>query len=353
MSGVLNVGLIGSGWQARNHMRGYQQSGNARIAAIANPNKESVDKLINEFNLEGVKYYATHQDLLADKSIEAVSILTPNRFHEEMVIAGAEAGKHILAEKPFVTSIDGAKAVWAALKKSGVKCAIGYQRRLNPICKEIVRLRDNGTLGRLVFVQSDFFHGLPAWMPHWKWLTKKANNPTPFQSSGGHCVDTITYLMNDEIAEVSAFSAHNLMPDSEVNMETCAIFRFKNGAIGKVASLSMKAVVSFEFPIEVFGTKGTMRNNKLILDTIPNYNDPKNKDNCIMYPNWSPDNTPGVTEPWDVMVMDFVDWVRGDSDGKELCKPKEAIRVFEACWGTVISNEEHRVVKLPLIEDLD
>lgn len=353
MKQTLKVGLIGSGWQAENHVRGYIRSGKAEIVAIADINRSRVDSLAEKFGLTGFQYYASYQELLEDRSVDAISVMVPNKFHEEVVIAGANAGKHILAEKPFVTSIPGAKAVYAALKKSGVKCAVGYHRRFNPICQEIVRMRDNGTLGTLAFVQSDYLHNLPAHLPIWEWNTKKEFNPTPFLGGGGHCVDTITYLMNDEIVECAAFSGHMLIPDSEINNETCAIFRFKNGAMGKVTALSMKPILSFEFPIEVYGSKGTMRNNKLILDTIPDFNNPANRDNCITFPDWAPNNTPGVTEPWDVEVAEFVDWVLGDSDGRILCKPKEAIRVAEACWATAISNEEHRMVKLPLIPDLD
>jgi predicted dehydrogenase len=119
-----------------------------------------------------------------------------------------------------------------------------------------------------------------------------------------------------------------------------------------VMSLVLKPIESFKFNLEVYGTKGTFKNNHLILDSIPEFNVPGKKDNEIIYPEWMPDNTPGITEPWDVEVCAFVDWVLGDGDGAELCKAKDAIRVAEACWAAVISSAEHRVVKLPLV-DLD
>jgi hypothetical protein len=57
-----------------------------------------------------------------------------------------------------------------------------------------------------------------------------------------------------------------------------------------------------------------------------------------------------VTEPWDVEVCEYVDWALGESDGKELCKAIDAIRVAEACWAAVISSAEHRLVQLPLVD---
>jgi predicted dehydrogenase len=267
-----------------------------------------------------------------------------------MTVAAANAGKHMLVEKPFVTNVDEARRSYAAIKKSGVKCAVGYHRRFNPLCQEIVRLRDEGKLGKLYFVQSDYIHNLPDELPIWDWIGKKEFNPSLYHAGGGHCVDTIRYIMDDEIIECTALVSNINYPACETEAETVALYRFKNGQIGKVMAIVLKPVAAFTFNIEVYGTKGTMRNNRLMLDTIPNFNDPTNKNNEIEYPAWMPNNTPGVTEPWDVEVCEFMDWVLGDSDGKVLCKARDAIRVAEACWAAVISSAEHRVVELPLVE---
>jgi predicted dehydrogenase len=157
-------------------------------------------------------------------------------------------------------------------------------------------------------------------------------------------------MMDDEIVECTAYVSNLNYPSCETEAETVALYRFKNNQIGKVMSLVLKPVASFEFNLEVYGTKGTFKNNHLVLDSMPNYNDPNNKDNVICYPEWMPDNTKGVTEPWDVEIGEFVKWVLDESSGETLCKAKDAIRVAEACWAAVISSAEHRPVKLPLVE---
>ena len=83
----------------------------------------------------------------------------------------------MLAEKPFVTNPAEAKASYAALTRAGVKCAVGYHRRFNPLCKEIVRLRTEGKLGQLYFAQSDYIHNLPDELPIWDWIGKKKLTP--------------------------------------------------------------------------------------------------------------------------------------------------------------------------------
>jgi predicted dehydrogenase len=349
MDKKLKVGIIGTGWIATHHMSGYRRSGKAEIVAVADVNENAAQEFLAKQNLS-CKYYRDYQELLNDSEVQSVSICAPNKFHSEMTVAAANAGKHMLVEKPFVTNVDEARRSYAALKKSGVKCAVGYHRRFNPLCKEIVRLRDEGKLGKLYFVQSDYIHNLPDELPIWDWIGKKEFNPSLYHAGGGHCVDTIRYIMDDEIIECTALVSNINYPACETEAETVALYRFENGQIGKVMAIVLKPVAAFTFNIEVYGTKGTMRNNRLMLDTIPNFNDPTNKNNEIEYPAWMPNNTPGVTEPWDVEVCEFVDWVLGDSDGKVLCKARDAIRVAEACWAAVVSSAEHRVVKLPLVE---
>jgi predicted dehydrogenase len=349
MDNKLKVGIIGTGWIASHHMNGYRRSGKAEVVAVADVNERAAQDFMHRQNLN-CKYYSDYHLLLNDPAVQSVSICAPNKYHSEMTVAAANAGKHMLAEKPFVTNVDEARRSYAALKQSGVKCAVGYHRRFNPLCKEIVRLRDEGKLGRLFFAQSDYIHNLPDELPIWDWIGKKEFNPSLYHAGGGHCVDTIRYLMNDEIVECTAFVSNINYPTCETEAETVALYRFKNGQIGKVMALVLKPVASFNFNIEVYGTRGTMRNNRLILDTIPDYNDPTNPDNEIEYPAWMPNNNAGVTEPWDVEVSEYVNWVLGDSDGKVLCKAIDAIRVAEACWAAVISSAEHRVVRLPLVE---
>ena len=349
MGKILKVGIIGTGWIANHHINGYRRSGKAEVVAVADVNENTAREYMKKYNLN-CRFYDNYRKLLEDPEVEAVSICAPNKFHGEITVAAANAGKHILGEKPFVTSVEEAKNSYNAIKKSGVKCAVGYHRRFNPLYREMRRLRDEGKLGRLYFAQSDYIHNLPDELPIWDWIGKKEYNPSIFHAGGGHCVDIIRYMMNDEIVECSALVSNINYPSCETEAETVAIYRFKNGQIGKVMSLVLKPVASFNFNLEVYGTKGTMRNNRLILDTFPNYNDPANKDNEVLYPNWMPDNTAGITEPWDLEICEFINWVLGESDGAELCKAKDAIRVAEACWAAVISSQEHRAVKLPLVE---
>ena len=350
MDKVLKVGIIGTGWISNQHVTGYIKSGKAEIIAVSDIKEDAANSIIQKYGLS-CKYYKDYKELLANEEIEAVSICAPNRYHSEITVAAANAGKHIMAEKPFVSSPEEAIRSYKAIRDNGIKCAVGYHRRFNPLYQEMKRLRDKGDLGRLFFAQSDYIHNFSD-MPIISWALKKEFNPSVFHAGGGHCVDIIRYLMNDEITECAAFVDNSTCPECETEAQTLAIYRFKNGQIGKVMAICPNVITPFTFNLELYGTKGTFKNNQLILDHFPDFRSQKAQNAYATYPDWMPDNTPGVTEPWDIEIMEFVDWVLSGKEETELCSAKDAIRVAEACWAAVISNKENRIVKLPMI-DLD
>lgn len=343
----LRVGIIGTGWIADHHINGYLQSGRAEIVAVSNRTEDNAHKLLAKHKLKS-RYYPSHQELLDDTEVDAVSICMPNKFHSEITIAAAEAKKHIMCEKPFVTSIEEAKKSIKAINNSGVKCAVGFHRRFNPLFMEIKRMTDEGKLGELFFVQCDYIHNQMQ-LPIIKWTLKKEFNPSLFHAGGSHCVDLLRYLMGCEIVECTAFVSNKSCPECETEAGTIALYRFENGALGKVMRIAPTPITGFEFHLEAYGTRGTFKDNKLRLDSFPNFWDPANRDDVLEFPDWMPNNTPGVAEPWDTEIIHFVDWILDGKQDTQLCRAIDAVRTAEACWAAVISDREKRVVQLPLI----
>ncbi len=349
MGKKLNIGIIGAGWIANHHIAGYIKSNKADIVAISDVKEDAVESLKSKYSLN-CKYYEDYRDLLKNKDIEAVSICAPNKYHSEMTVAAAEQKKHILCEKPFVSSIKEAVNSLKAIKENDVKCAVGFHRRFNPLYQEMKKMKDAGRLGEIFFCQCDYIHNQMK-LPIIKWTLKKEFNPSLFHAGGSHCVDLLRFLTDSEIVECTAFVSNKSCPECETEADTIAIYRFESGALGKVMRIAPTPITSFEFNVELYGTKGTFKNNTLVLDSFPDYWDPANKKKKIIYPEeWIPNNTPGITEPWDVEILQFVDWILSGKEDTQLCQAVDAVKVAEACWAAVISNKERRVVKLPLIE---
>ena len=348
MQAKLKVGIIATGWIADHHASGYLKSGRAEIVAVSNRTEENARKLMAKHGLD-CSYYADYRQLLEDSNVQAVSICLPNKFHSEATVAAAQAGKDILCEKPFVTSIREAESSLQAIRKSGVKCAVGFHRRFNPLYREIKRRVDAGDLGELFFAQCDYVHNQMQ-LPIIKWTLKKEYNPSLFHAGASHCVDILRYIIGSEITETTAFVSNKSTPECETEAETVALYRFENGTLAKVMRIAPRPVTGFEFSLEVYGLKGTFKNNRLRLDCFPEYWNPANRDEVITYPDWLPNNTPGITEPWDIEVINFVDWILSGRKETELAQAVDAVNVAQACWAAVISSREKKVVSLPLMD---
>ena len=348
MSRNLKIGIIGAGWIAKHHINGYLKSNKAEIISIADPNLDAARQLASKHNLD-LKIHENYGEMLDDNDIDAVSICAPNKFHSEITVAAAQAQKHILCEKPFISSVEQAYESLRAIRKNNIKCAVGFHRRFNPLYRLIKKTIDSGSIGDIFFCQCDYIHNQMQ-LPIIKWTLKKEFNPSLFHAGGSHCVDLLRYLVGAEICECTAFVSNKSCPECETEADTIAIYRFDTGALGKVMRIAPAPITGFDFNVEVYGTKGTFKNNKLRLDSFPEYWDPANKDDLITFPNWIPNNTPGPTEPWDVEVAEFVNWILDDRDETDLCQAIDAVKVAEACWAAVVSNKEKRVVKLPMLE---
>jgi len=126
-----------------------------------------------------------------------------------------------------------------------------------------------------------------------------------------------------------------------------AIFRFENGMIGKVHYCS-GPILPFTFNFALYGTKGTLINNKLWLDSSPEfYEFGHEKDYLLLPESWIPDNVQGgIGEPWDKCLDHFIDALVNDKP--MLNDVESAYRTSEACFAVVVAALEKRVVTLPL-----
>jgi predicted dehydrogenase len=123
----IRVGIIGGGWPGRAHGRGYQASGGFRIAAVADLIPSRRRELMNEFKV--AREYATWEELVADKELDAVSVCLPNHLHAAATIAALRAGKHVVCERPPALSAAEARRIDTAAVKEKKVVLYGMQRR--------------------------------------------------------------------------------------------------------------------------------------------------------------------------------------------------------------------------------
>lgn len=209
-------------------------------------------------------------------------------------------------------TLEDCRRIVAAVKQAGVKCAMGYHRRLNPLYQYGKRLHEAGDLGELVMVESDYVHHVPGDWDIWEWAGKKDIGGSPIHGGTGHNVDLLRYFCG-EVAEVACLKDVRMPRKVQVETEDIAviILEFENRTIGRLV-MFLGPIIPFIFSLRLFGTKGTLDNNRLWLETTPRFYEPGHERDFIELPNsWVPDNVQGgVSETWDKCMQAFIDDVR-------------------------------------------
>ncbi len=149
----VNVGIIGCGGQGRGHMANYSAIKNCKVVAGADVNKKHLgyaSDVAKRYNIENFKTYTDFRELLADKSIDAVSITVPDHWHAHIAIAAIKAGKHLFLEKPFAYSIYEGRRILDELSKSpSTVMQFGSQQRSMNAFRKVEYFAKNGYIGNV------------------------------------------------------------------------------------------------------------------------------------------------------------------------------------------------------------
>ena len=154
MSRILRWGILGTGRIAGIFARGVQDSVSGKLVAVGSRLEESASRFAQEFNIP--KAYASYDELLADPEVEAVYIATPHPMHAQWAIRAAEAGKHILCEKPLALNHAEAMAIVEAAKEHDVFLMEAFMYRCHPQTARVVDMIRDGAIGNVRTIQATF-----------------------------------------------------------------------------------------------------------------------------------------------------------------------------------------------------
>lgn len=189
-------GVIGVGTWGQLHAKVYGSTPSAQLAAVCDSNAERAREIGNACGAAAV--YSDYRELLADKNVRAVSIVLPDFLHREAVIAAAEAGKHILVEKPLATTEADARAMIDAARAAGVHLFVDFHNRWSPLFNPLKNALDDGELGepQHIYYRLNDTMFVPTQMLKWAGESSVAWFLT------SHCLDTLLWLMNSRAHEL-------------------------------------------------------------------------------------------------------------------------------------------------------
>jgi predicted dehydrogenase len=202
------------------------------------------------------RWYADWRDVLRDDRIDAVYVATPVRLHAEQAIAAAEAGKHVLCEKPLALDVPECERILSAARRHGVRLGVAYYRHHYPVVARLRKLLASRELGSPVLVLAQAFAHFdpPADHPR-SWLLRKAESGGgPMFDFGCHRLEILLDLLGP-VAEVRGFLANVRLSERDVEDTCVAHLRFRNGA-DAVLTVS-HAICEPRDTLEVYGTAGS------------------------------------------------------------------------------------------------
>jgi len=193
--------------------------------------------------------YGSYDELLADREIEAVYIPLPNHLHPEWSIAAAEAGKHVLCEKPLATSTELAAEMIDAADRSGVKLMEAFMYRLHPLWAEVRRLIADGAIGELRAVQSFFsYHNVDP-----SDIRNRVNaGGGALHDIGCYPVNVARMLFDSEPSDVSATIHRD--PEFGTDVLTSVMLDFD----GRHAAFTCSTQLEDDQRVHIYGTEGRL-----------------------------------------------------------------------------------------------
>ena len=146
--GKICFGLAGLGMGGETHGRQIARMQDAMLLAVYGRSQEKARAFAQKFGVP--KSYFEFSDLLGDDEVDVVSICTPNGLHRDFAIAAANAGKHVVVEKPLEITLPRAREIIDACKRNGVRLGVIFQMRFGNAAKKLKDAVDRGKLGRIL-----------------------------------------------------------------------------------------------------------------------------------------------------------------------------------------------------------
>jgi predicted dehydrogenase len=252
---VFKWGLVGAGDIARKRVApALRDSPRCDLVAVSRGRPELAESFATAFEVP--RWYAHWEELLTDPEIDGVYLATPVHLHAAQAVAAAEAGKHVLCEKPMAMDVGECDRMIAACRTNHVKLGVAYYRHFYPAIERIKNIIASGEIGEAVLAQInafELFNPQPD-QPRY-WLMKRAQaGGGPMFDFGCHRLEVLIHVFG-AVRQASGMIA-NVVFDREVEDTAVALLQFERGPC---ATLTVThAAIEPKDTFEVFGTRGSI-----------------------------------------------------------------------------------------------
>lgn len=257
MAGKIRWGVIGCGGiAARRTIPEFKRMAKTgELVAVMDINPETAENVAKQFD---IPFHCSTEKELLERDIDAVYIATPQAAHCRQVIQAAEAGKHILCEKPIAITAEEVDLMEKAITDANVKFMLGFCMRNNIYNRKARELVQTGSLGQMVMGRAQLTCWYPPIQGAWR-QDASISHGGCLIDMGTHCLDLLEWIMDSPIVEVTGFQSlmTHKYPTTIEDSSTIAI-RFANGAHGIIDNYFNLPDAAAQNSLELHGTKGSI-----------------------------------------------------------------------------------------------
>jgi predicted dehydrogenase len=245
----VGVGMLGYAFMGKAHTNAlkklpymlYPPVAIPKLVAIAGRSEDAVAEAAKRYGY--ARYYTDWRDMIKDDDVQVVDNGAPNNMHAEPCIAAAEAGKHVICEKPLARSAAEAASMLEAVTKAGVKHMVGFNFRFFPAIVQAKQLIDSGAFGEIYHFRASYLQEFitdPDFPLIWR-LDEEVAGSGALGDLGAHIIDLGRFLVGEPVkvsAMTKTFIKERPLPDGsgtgEVGVDDAFVstVEFENGAIG-------------------------------------------------------------------------------------------------------------------------
>jgi predicted dehydrogenase len=355
---AMQVAILGGGQMGMNVIGHLRQSPLVRDITVYDPDLQRLETLQQE---HGLKISDSLERVLDDRNIPLVFITASNNVHKQLAIQALEAGKAVMCEKPMATTLEDAEAMVEAAERTRGFLQIGFELRYSQLYVRVKEWIDQGLLGRVMNTQCTYCTS--AWGRHNVWRASEGTSGGMFGEKLSHYVDLVRWWIKDEVEEVYAVAAPNVISYYEVHDNYHCTYRFRNGAVSQLTFMMAPAATFQGDPLQnavsqqagdghalrymIYGEKGAAETD-VFPRTMKRWEFGENE--------WGQTSRWVENQTWDPEV-DFewfhnthgqaLDIVRRVAEGEPpMTSPRDALETTRLCFAAERSAAERRPIRL-------
>ena len=339
----LRFALAGCGRISKNHVEALKKHAkDAEIVAVCDVEPSALAAAEQACGAAG---YRSYEAFLKESKADVVVLATPSGLHAEQTIAAAQAGKHVITEKPMATRWQDGKRMVAACDAANVRLFVVKQNRRNATLQMLKKAVEQDRFGRIYMVSVNVFWNRPqSYYDSAKWRGTWEFDGGAFMNQASHYVDLLDWVIGP-VESVQAYTA-TLARDIEVEDTGVVALRWRSGALGTMNVTMLTHPKNFEGSITVIGDKGTVRIGGVAVNEVQHWDfaDKRPEDEKVKDASYQTTSVYGFGHP--LYYENVIKALRGEAEPET--DGREGLKSLELLIATYISARDGRRVTLPL-----